>query len=345
VKHDADDPIARLLRSRVEPETPAGSCLDAETVAAWFDGTLTASEQRDAESHASTCARCQALLATMAQAEPVAPPPRKSLLLLRWFAPALVAAAAVLIWMNVAGRSARIPPAPAVPAPASTTAARQAAAPLAAHDQPRSSAAPAKPLEKRADRAAVDESINELKASARNTPATHAEASQPSEKKQEATAGAAQSAMADRRAQAKDKANDALQREEPLASARRSPIVRSADGTLWRIASDGTIGRSDDNGTTWREESLGASAPVLAGSSPSANVVWFAGAGGIVVMTADGHSWQRRSLPDRVDLTAIDAVDAQTATVTTSDGRHFVTHDGGLTWVPAAAQENPAAPF
>jgi len=66
VKHDADDAIARLLRGRVEAGPPAGPCLDAEMVAAWFDGTLTPARQREAESHASTCARCQALLAAMA---------------------------------------------------------------------------------------------------------------------------------------------------------------------------------------------------------------------------------------------------------------------------------------
>jgi len=44
-------------------------------------------------------------------------------------------------------------------------------------------------------------------------------------------------------------------------------------------------------------------------------------------------------------VTGIAAVDGQTATATIRDGRRFVTHDGGRTWVPAAPQENPAAPF
>jgi len=318
VKHDADDAIARLLRGRVEAGPPAGPCLDAEMVAAWFDGTLTPARQREAESHASTCARCQALLAAMAQTEPVAPPSRRSLSMVRWFAPALAAAAAVFVWINVASRSAEVPQAPSDAAPASD----------AASAAPAQTAAPQEALDRRS--------------------ALRAETSQPavSRNKQETGAAAAAPApSADRRAQLKDDANRGLQRDALMASPALPPIVRSADGSLWRIARDGTVGRSRDNGATWREQNLGSSVDLLAGSSPSPDVVWFAGTGGIVVVTIDGASWQWRSLPERVDVTGIAAVDGRTATATTRDGRRFITHDGGLTWVPAGVQENPAAPF
>ena len=44
-----------------------------------------------------------------------------------------------------------------------------------------------------------------------------------------------------------------------------------------------------------------------------------------------------------IAIVAIRAVDALSATVTTSDGRTLSTTDGGATWAPS--QEKPAAPF
>ena len=349
MKRDADDEIARLLRGRIEPGPPAGSCLDAESAAAWFDGTLTAAQQRQAESHVSTCARCQALLATMAQIEPIPAAPRRGLSLVRWLAPALVAATAVLVWFNVTRKSADVRPVPASVAPvsgAATSAAQEARAPQAAQNQP--AAAPSlKPVEKRAAPLAVNESVRESKEPSRKTLDARADASESPAAGRSAESGAAASSVpptANRQAQLKDEAGAAQERDALMAPA---PVttVRSPEGPLWRIARDGTVSRSTDNGTTWREQALGSSAHLLAGSSPSANVVWFAGAGGSVVMTTDGVSWQWRPLPERVDLTGIAAADGQTATVTTRDGRRFVTHDGGLTWVPAPVQENSAAPF
>ena len=46
-------------------DAPIADCLDAETVAAWMDGGLDAAGVAAAEAHASTCERCQALLATV----------------------------------------------------------------------------------------------------------------------------------------------------------------------------------------------------------------------------------------------------------------------------------------
>jgi hypothetical protein len=327
VKHDAEDAIARLLRTRAEPDAPIGPCLDAEVLAAWFDGTLGAAQRTEAEAHASTCARCQALLATMAQTEPVGAPPRRTVSLIRWFAPALAAAAAVLVWMNVAGRRADVRAVLAPAVPNSAQAQVQTRTPQPALNEP--SAPAAKPLEKRASSPAAAVSANEAK------PA-------PGKTKQ---AEAAAAPIASANAQLKDEATGSRSRDELVASSEPPLVVRSPDGTVWRIAHDGTVDRSDDDGSTWHEQALGSSAHLLAGASPSPNVVWFAGARGSVVVTMDGTSWQWRPLPEPVDVTGIAAVDAQTATVTSRDGRRFVTHDGGLTWVPAAVQENPAAPF
>jgi hypothetical protein len=340
VTHDADDTLARVLRDRVEPGPPAGPCLDADIVAAWFDGSLTVAEQRQAEAHASACARCQALLAAMAQTEPVAATSRRLVSVVRWVAPALVAAAAVLVWVNVARRSADVSPVhrDVVPGSAATPAvpARQAAAPAA------------KRLEEDDAQVAARKPASEPKAPSPKTLGTQADAARLEARRNEQGSGAAATAVspeASRRAQLKDEAGNLPQRAAPIASSALAPIVRSPDGSLWRIARDGAIDRSNDDGATWREQDLGSSAHLIAGSSPSPNVVWFAGAAGAVVVTVDGVSWHWRSLPERVDVTGIAAVDGQTATATSRDGRRFVTHDGGLSWVPASLQENPAAPF
>jgi photosystem II stability/assembly factor-like uncharacterized protein len=63
------------------------------------------------------------------------------------------------------------------------------------------------------------------------------------------------------------------------------------------------------------------------------------------VLSIDGTTWQLRPFPEAVNLTAVRATDAKTATVTTSDSRQFSTTDGGATWSKLPLQEFPARPF
>jgi photosystem II stability/assembly factor-like uncharacterized protein len=51
-----------------------------------------------------------------------------------------------------------------------------------------------------------------------------------------------------------------------------------------------------------------------------------------VLLTTDGRSWRRVPFPEAADLAAVQAANAQAATITTADGRTFRTTDGGLTW-------------
>lgn len=121
--------------------------------------------------------------------------------------------------------------------------------------------------------------------------------------------------------------------------------VVSPDGSaMWRIASGGRLLRSTDRGTTWQLQptsvlkdqplagSAGASKELLAGSAPSATVCWIVGRDATVIVTTDGERWTTRPFPERVDLVAVEAADARSATVTTRDGRRFATLDGGATW-------------
>lgn len=75
---DPDDrEFDSLLRQSLELQSKTSiaaesspECLDAETLAAWSDGALPRDQARAVESHAAGCARCQAMLAAFARAEP-----------------------------------------------------------------------------------------------------------------------------------------------------------------------------------------------------------------------------------------------------------------------------------
>ena len=112
----------------------------------------------------------------------------------------------------------------------------------------------------------------------------------------------------------------------------------------WRVRG-ATIERSIDAGVNWTVQSVaatplsfatpnsaGAPATWTAGSSPSPDVCWIVGRRGMALLSIDGRTWQMRRLPLTVDLTAVDAIDAKTAVVTTADGRQFSTSDAGTSW-------------
>src|SRR5437868_14836696 len=70
---DRDTSVDRLLSRRgwsgdIPDRSP--QCLDANTLAAWVDGSLRASEVAAAEAHAAECARCQTTLAALVRVLP-----------------------------------------------------------------------------------------------------------------------------------------------------------------------------------------------------------------------------------------------------------------------------------
>src|SRR5260221_5548617 len=99
-----DRSIDRLLR-RMEPgaDLPAtDACVDAETLAAWMDGSLSGEALDRAEPHAAGCARCQAMLASMARTAPeTGARPWWRLLRVKWIVPIAAAATAVVLWVSV----------------------------------------------------------------------------------------------------------------------------------------------------------------------------------------------------------------------------------------------------
>src|SRR6476659_9398048 len=80
----------------------ASACVDAESLAAWADGRLSAREREAIVSHAADCARCQAMVAAMARTLP----PRAARAWWRmpavaWLAPAAAVALGAIVWVNV----------------------------------------------------------------------------------------------------------------------------------------------------------------------------------------------------------------------------------------------------
>lgn len=108
--------INQILREALDERaavTAQARCLDAETAAALADDNLSADERSGAEAHVADCARCQALLATLARTMPPAVARvwwRRPVM--AWLAPLTVAAAAAIVWVSVPRHTTLAPAAP-----------------------------------------------------------------------------------------------------------------------------------------------------------------------------------------------------------------------------------------
>jgi hypothetical protein len=121
---------------------------------------------------------------------------------------------------------------------------------------------------------------------------------------------------------------------EPLTDRDARTIVRSPDPQiLWRVSSGRYVERSSDAGTTWRAQWTSVNAHVVAGSAPSVDTCWLVGRGGIVLLTTDGKKWRAIEPPANADFVAVGASNADSATVTSTDGRKFQTGDAGKHWI------------
>ena len=107
----------------------------------------------------------------------------------------------------------------------------------------------------------------------------------------------------------------------------------------------GVVQHSTDGGSTWEMQQTNAASELTTGASPQPSVCWLVGRGGAVLLTTDNRTWRRVAFPEAVDLVAVSATDALTATITTRNGAKFSTSDGGETWDREPVQETPAAPF
>ena len=300
--HDRDRGLDQALkavlgRAHDAPITPA--CLDAETLAAWMDGGLDAQSVAMAEAHAANCARCQALIGTLARATPeVAASGASPVRLWRWWlAPLAAGAAAVTLWMVVPTDRYSAPiqekeaQARDAVAPAPEPARLQKDAPSAGTDQ--------QDLNKLADRAA------------RENAATGTRAVDESKRKAEALM------KTDKPAERRDRAELQVLEEQASAKDARPAAPPSAAPEIGQLRA---------------QLALPSDVQITATASPSSTVMWFVGRAGAVLLTTDGRTVTRVLFPETTDLTAVTATDARIAIVTTAEGRRFRTDDGGKTW-------------
>jgi len=286
------------------------NCLDAETLAAWFDGGLSGAALEEVRSHVATCARCQALVGAMGRtraAVPAPQPERNPRWWLAWTVPAAAAATALVIWIAVPHQTnvaVNPSPAPALqkeeaspqstlpPAPAQPESAAPAAAPATPARQTRAKAEAAPPA---ATPQAANDALQQAPASLNETVSVRSAAAPP--------------AAAERR--------DEAERQGAVA------------GQLQARAAF----RNNLCGPMWPAPPSEVAAQVTAGSSPSTAVCWIVGRAGTVLRSTDRRTWQRLTFPLTADLTSVTATDAQSASVVTADGRTFLTVDGGVTWI------------
>jgi hypothetical protein len=424
-----DQGLARVLRETLasDDRVPSSGCLDAEQVAAWFEGGLSRRDRAVAESHAAGCARCQAMLAVMAQTAPTDVATTRASAASRWmlmFGPALAAAAAVTLWFAVDQRRAPVA-SPDIPAiadsligperdksdrpvaspPFAAAAAKEAQQVLAdeerrnerrpessAHSMPQAvknevaaekpapSARPTAPatmpslLPPVAEPAVIPpvgglaETVN-VRQSATGTadarqraqslppppPAAPLPPSQSQYAQQQAAqarqdqqqvnqaeqvsrdasaAGAGRGGGAGRGATAGARPAEIDQVMRYAVSVERGVFRAPDDSAWWQIINGRVVQQSTDRGVTWSTRYTAEETTFLtAGASPSSSICWVIGRAGVVLVSTEGGMWRRVAFPEAVDLVAITAIDARTATVTAADRRSFATSDAGVTWI------------
>ena len=330
------------------------NCLDAETVAAWMDGGLDAAGVAAAEAHASTCERCQVLLATVVKTLPMADPlagrheARGIASFWKWWlAPIAATAAAVTIWMVVPQTPMQPPTREAA---AEAPAAGPAESALAKPGAPTPAPSAATPRDALADaRRNVPAAANQAKA----TVAAGADTAKFDEalgRKDQPASARDQSAERRRDAQGKREEGKALAEMRQPAEAPAAPpaaslgaasqlrkqsgpvqIVSPDPNSRWRTTPGG-IERSEDGGRIWIPVRLAGKEEVLAGASPGRFVAWLVGRSGLVLLTTDGANFTRLPFPESVDLVTVSSPEPRIAIVTTADGRTFRTEDAGRNW-------------
>jgi hypothetical protein len=367
-REDRERAIDQLLKRAAAGfvSAPTGSCTDAETLAAWSERSLPASEAARVEAHLSTCGRCQAMLAAFVHSEPAAPSsqPIWERWGMRWLVPAAAAATAVAVWIAVpdgppaSERTAAVledrqAAAPLQEAPATPETASPPAPPPASPEAPRQSggraaavgetaASPRRELDTAAQKAVPPASPIQEETLARGGPAAPLAADAAAGNRAAAESASAPAAATAARAPATAApsapaaaaAAPAERREAVGFQAIVGPrLIQSPDPSVrWQLLQDGRVQRSTNSGTTWEPVTVTPAAVLLAGASPEPATAWFVGRGGSIRLSTDGRVARTVGSPATVDLIAVTAVSARTAVVTGSDGRSFRTDDQGATW-------------
>ena len=328
---DRNDWLGTTLR-RSDAASP-DACVDAEMLAAWADGGLSAQAAASVESHASSCSRCMAVLAAMERTAPAAAPrlawtPAR---FFRWLVPVTAAATAIAIWVLVPDRQIRSSSL-MLPAEHSQTESARVDATTASPTAPSQAPEPETPtrgqaaapsaqqLEQQAKRDLADAGSSAKAARQyrgefrRERAAPEAVQATPEIAETPFAAPSAPppaTAVPDAAGDAGAGASAAQVQRFTLNSVARSAESISPSNSLnrWRVVSPSTIERSTDGGKTWMK-----TVPPPAASTSNAPTIL-----------------------------SVRAVNDLRAVARTSEGTEFYTLDAGLTWT--RVQENSTAPF
>jgi hypothetical protein len=334
-------------------------CPETETVAGFYDRTLSDNERAYWEKHFLTCMRCQEYLAELARlADADEPPPMLGedaepatvesspgwFYRLAWVIPFLVIGIGSAIWYyediqrvfhhDETAMNTAVPEAtPGQPAIETRTLEKTARA-------ERNEAKPSAPVPATAAKIKADQA----------PPPTSAELARP-----ETSAGGGMAAPPARaEARNSSRAEEASSKQEVAAPAATANVpaergaglgegkvsgfgalsVRGAQQkvtTQWRVGRRGTIQKADGQGG-WTRIVSGVDDDLFditfAGSTG-----WAVGHGGIVLRSADGgDSWQRVTAPTSEDLVHVSSLGSQQASVFSRSGKTYSTNDGGQTW-------------
>lgn len=344
-----DDKWLRALLQSAPAEKTA-ACLDAERLAAWTDGALSAAEQTEVELHLSGCGHCMAAVAALQRTAPPLTPAERVFApsrLLRWLVPITAVATAVVIWIVVPGRQLTVQETPSASRAVLPEAAPELAAPP---PRPQQEAAQQQP-------ARQQRSFEDQRQAAGDAYAPVPEAGNQALERPSARADSASLRDEVRRRgeadeQAKAETAD-LAREAPQAAAPAAPPPAAEAAA--RSATSTQLGavREESADTSFRSTAKMAFAPGASISPTDPSALWrVATAGASIERSTDGgQTWAPTarvpgmSSPGSPALTmkAVRAVDARRAVATTSDGRQFYTTDSGASWT--LVQENQTAPF
>jgi hypothetical protein len=234
--------------------TESTACVDAETLAAWFDGTLSTDEAGTVELHVSNCARCQAVMAVLAKTEPAMPAsvPFWRRRPVGWLVPltAAAAAAALVVWVASptrppsmpVDRVARTEPQPAQVAPAAPVVPE---APTAAAAQAPAIAAPAAPPSPATPTVSARPPASPPISSTPGTPGTPATAVTPATPEAPATqaspAGAAKAAPAPEPAAPAAAPTAPRTLQESVTVSGASPVVDVQRNSASALAADSVV--------------------------------------------------------------------------------------------------------
>lgn len=268
-----DDAWLRRMLEQSPPALPE-ACLDAETLAAWADGGLTGQAAAAAELHASNCARCLTILASMERSAPPAAAGSEwtRARLLRWLVPLTAAATALAIWVAVPDR-------PITPERTAVLRQDQVPVPEAPVPEARVQEPPPQPASPSPERRELKQNAERLEAPS----AGPVQAPAPPFAPQPEAAADAIAGTAMARARTAAQTFSAVQGAEESA-APGNPQFR------WRVVASTSIERSTDGGVTWMSVAPMAGDP-LANAAVALVTVRAVDAQRAVVRTSDGREF------------------------------------------------------